>query len=74
MLTSFFCFWIVDLELEKKSGEIQENPTHFGFGCPRHCFCEIPGQIPCSGTVPLPYKWRGKYKFGLAELDESKYV
>jgi small subunit ribosomal protein S25 len=59
---------------EQKAKEIQDNPANFGFGCPKHCACEIPGQVPCPFVVPVPYAWRGKYKFGHAELDESKYI
>ncbi|XP_071439456.1 small ribosomal subunit protein mS25 [Hetaerina americana] len=44
--------------LEKK-----DNPANFGKGCPRHCICEIPGQVPCSGVVSLPNHMRGKYIF-----------
>jgi small subunit ribosomal protein S25 len=65
---------ITELEEEQKASEVQENPAHFGYGCRRHCMCEIPGQIPCPGVVPLPYHMRGKYRMGFAELDESKYV
>ncbi|KAB7508110.1 putative 28S ribosomal protein S25, mitochondrial [Armadillidium nasatum] len=45
------------IEREKK-----DNPANFGWGCERQCICEIPGQIPCPGVVPLPKVMRGKYK------------
>ncbi|XP_058024632.1 small ribosomal subunit protein mS25 [Ahaetulla prasina] len=36
------------------------------FGCKkyhlRECMCEIDGQIPCPGKVPLPKEMTGKYK------------
>jgi len=63
-----------ELKEERKASAIKQNPAHFGYGCPRHCMCEIPGQIPCPALVPLPYHMRGKYRMGFAELDESKYV
>ncbi|XP_011504369.1 PREDICTED: probable 28S ribosomal protein S25, mitochondrial [Ceratosolen solmsi marchali] len=39
----------------------QDNPANFGFGCEKSCICTIPGQLPCPGTIPLPYHLRGKY-------------
>ncbi|KAJ8888677.1 hypothetical protein PR048_008169 [Dryococelus australis] len=39
----------------------EKNPANFGFGCEKHCMCEIPGQVPCPGIVPLPKPMRGKY-------------
>jgi len=68
--------WILvsELDEERKASEVQENPAHFGYGCKRHCMCEVPGQIPCPAVVPLPYHMRGKYSMGFAELDESKYL
>jgi len=45
-------------------GTISTSGSHnFGYGCGRHCICEIPGQVPCPGTVPLPDHMRGKVKF-----------
>ncbi|XP_033103340.1 probable 28S ribosomal protein S25, mitochondrial [Anneissia japonica] len=37
------------------------NPAHFGERFGRKCMCEIPGQIPCPGVVPLPDHMRGKF-------------
>lgn len=67
-------YFFKELEEEKKESEVKQNPAYFGYGCKRHCMCEIPGQIPCPAVVPLPYHMRGRYRFGFAELDESKYV
>lgn len=54
------------LAAEALLAEKKDNPANFGYACDRHCICEIPGQVPCPGTVPLPKKMRGKYVFGLA--------
>lgn len=43
--------------------EKKDNPANFGYGCEKSCICEIPGQLPCPGLVPLPNHMRGKYKF-----------
>jgi len=66
-------YWL-DLKEEEEEEDVKANPANFGRECRRHCMCEIPGQVPCPSLVPLPYMWRGKYKFGQAELDESKYL
>ncbi|OWR42274.1 small ribosomal subunit protein mS25 [Danaus plexippus] len=42
--------------------EKEDNPANFGTGCQRPCICEIYGQVPCPGVVPLPKFMRGKYK------------
>ncbi|CAL8127337.1 unnamed protein product [Orchesella dallaii] len=63
-----------ELEEAQKKSEVAENPAHFGYGCKRHCICEIPGQIPCPAVIPLPYHMRGRYRFGFAEVDESKFL
>ncbi|CAG7716851.1 unnamed protein product [Allacma fusca] len=63
-----------ELDADRAFIDIQSNPAHFGYGCSRHCICEIPGQVPCPAVVPLPYTWRGKYAKGHAELDETKFV
>ncbi|XP_026478435.1 probable 28S ribosomal protein S25, mitochondrial [Ctenocephalides felis] len=46
--------------VEKKLKEKIDNVANFGFGCDRHCICEIPGQLSCPGIVPLPLHMRGK--------------
>ncbi|XP_037070657.1 probable 28S ribosomal protein S25, mitochondrial [Pollicipes pollicipes] len=56
------------LAAEQKEAQIVENVSNFGEGCGRHCICEVPGQVPCPGIVPLPKEWRGKYKYG--DLDD----
>lgn len=50
------------LGAEAKAAEKKDNPANFGVGCFRSCMCEIPGQVPCPGVVPLPFHMRGKYK------------
>lgn len=50
------------LEAEAIAREKKDNPANFGALCERQCICEIPGQIPCPGTCPLPKIMRGKYK------------
>ncbi|XP_045166361.2 probable 28S ribosomal protein S25, mitochondrial [Mercenaria mercenaria] len=37
------------------------NPANFGYGCRHWCMCEVPGQVPCPGFVPLPKEMTGKY-------------
>ncbi|XP_055693177.1 probable 28S ribosomal protein S25, mitochondrial [Lutzomyia longipalpis] len=51
------------LEAEAKAAEKKDNPANFGFGCSKRCICNIPGQVPCPGVVPLPHHMRGKYKY-----------
>ncbi|XP_071809942.1 small ribosomal subunit protein mS25-like [Asterias amurensis] len=50
------------LERERKAQESRSNPAHFGDGYLRKCICEIPGQVPCPGLVPLPQELRGKFR------------
>ncbi|XP_071544283.1 small ribosomal subunit protein mS25 [Panulirus ornatus] len=63
-----FCKPDSQLEEEAIERKSLDNPANFGWGCDRQCICEIPGQVPCPGVVPLPKIMRGKYKFGL-EVD-----
>ncbi|XP_056647969.1 probable 28S ribosomal protein S25, mitochondrial [Diorhabda sublineata] len=51
------------LAAESMVKEKEDNPANFGKGYDKHCICEIPGQVPCPGTCPLPKHWRGKYKY-----------
>lgn len=51
------------LDAEAHLAESKDNPANFGYGCDRHCICEIPGQVPCPGIVKLPDHMRGKYIF-----------
>ncbi|XP_043667235.1 probable 28S ribosomal protein S25, mitochondrial [Vespula pensylvanica] len=45
---------------EEVAKEKKDNPANFGVGCKKSCICEIPGQVPCPGVIPLPYHMRGK--------------
>ncbi|CAI5767440.1 28S ribosomal protein S25, mitochondrial [Podarcis raffonei] len=63
---------------ETLQGEAQEkmklrHPATFG---PkkyhlRECMCEIEGQIPCPGKVPLPKEMTGKYRTAMKESAAS---
>ncbi|XP_002737153.1 small ribosomal subunit protein mS25-like [Saccoglossus kowalevskii] len=50
------------LAAEERVRAKSDNPANFGEGCLRKCICEVPGQIPCPGVIPLPKEMRGKYK------------
>uniref|UniRef100_A0A8D0HIS6 Small ribosomal subunit protein mS25 n=1 Tax=Sphenodon punctatus TaxID=8508 RepID=A0A8D0HIS6_SPHPU len=52
------------LEKEEQERKKLSHPATFG---PRkyhlrECMCEIEGQIPCPGLIPLPKEMTGKYK------------
>ncbi|XP_075214075.1 mitochondrial ribosomal protein S25 [Lycorma delicatula] len=49
------------LKAELMAKEKKDNPANFGYLCEKHCICEVPGQVPCPGVVPLPFSMRGKY-------------
>lgn len=49
--------------LEAEAVEKEDNPANFGIGCKRACICEMNGQVPCPGVVPLPKFMRGKFKY-----------
>lgn len=51
------------MDAETVAKEKKDNPANFGTLCERNCICEVPGQVPCPGTCPVPKHWRGKYKF-----------
>lgn len=51
------------LDSEMKFAERKHNPANFGVACDRGCICEIAGQVPCPGIVPLPMHLRGKQKY-----------
>ncbi|GIY16786.1 probable 28S ribosomal protein S25, mitochondrial [Caerostris darwini] len=51
-----------DVQMETKKKESLENICKFGSGFPRHCICEIPGQVPCPQVVRIPFNMTGKYK------------
>ncbi|XP_065202799.1 small ribosomal subunit protein mS25 [Planococcus citri] len=50
------------LQSELLAQEKKENPANFGYLCSKHCICQIIGQVPCPAIVPVPQKWRGKWK------------
>ncbi|XP_060622228.1 small ribosomal subunit protein mS25 [Anolis sagrei] len=37
----------------------------------RECMCEIEGQVPCPGRVPLPKEMTGKYKAAMKDSEAS---
>ncbi|XP_002713084.1 small ribosomal subunit protein mS25 isoform X1 [Oryctolagus cuniculus] len=43
------------------------HPANFGPRkyCLRECICEVEGQVPCPGLVPLPKEMTGKHKAAL---------
>ncbi|KAL1790179.1 28S ribosomal protein S25, mitochondrial [Sigmodon hispidus] len=51
-------------ELEEQQ---RSHPANFGPRkyCLRECMCEVEGQVPCPGLVPLPKEMTGKYKAAL---------
>ncbi|XP_065332446.1 small ribosomal subunit protein mS25 [Cloeon dipterum] len=51
------------LAKEAIAQEKKDNEANFGYGCQRHCICEMPGQVPCSAVCPLPNHMRGKLRF-----------
>ncbi|KAK8751539.1 hypothetical protein OTU49_009002 [Cherax quadricarinatus] len=61
-----FCKSDSKLAQEEWERQSRDNPANFGWGCDRQCICEVPGQVPCPGIIPLPKFMRGKYKSGKA--------
>ena len=55
------------LKSESVAKEKTDNPANFGYGCEKSCICEIPGQLPCPGVVPLPHHMRGKFIYAKNE-------
>ncbi|CAH2312091.1 28S ribosomal S25, mitochondrial [Pelobates cultripes] len=60
------------LKAEEQAKMRKSNPANFG---PqkyhlRECMCEVEGQVPCPGFVPLPKEMTGKYKAKLKEGTE----
>lgn len=51
------------LQAELDASEKKDNPANFGVKCEKDCICTIPGQLPCTGVVPVPYHMRGKYSW-----------
>ncbi|KAG0728190.1 putative 28S ribosomal protein S25, mitochondrial [Chionoecetes opilio] len=56
-----FCKTDAKLAEETRERESKDNPANFGWGCDRQCLCEVSGQLPCPGVVPLPKVMRGRY-------------
>ncbi|CAK7315652.1 28S ribosomal protein S25, mitochondrial [Vulpes lagopus] len=52
------------LEEEEQEKKQLSHPAHFGPRkyCLRECICEVEGQVPCPGLLPLPKELTGKYK------------
>lgn len=50
------------LAAEAMVADKKDNPANFGIGCAHGCMCDIPGQLPCPGIVPLPNHMRGKFR------------
>ncbi|XP_060696371.1 28S ribosomal protein S25, mitochondrial [Hemiscyllium ocellatum] len=52
------------LEAEEQARKEHSHPAHFGPKkyCLRECMCEVEGQVPCPGLVPLPKELTGKYR------------
>ena len=59
------------LAKEAEAEAEKDNPANFGRNSQRYCICAEPGQVPCPSFIPLPKKWRGKYRKGQAEEDEE---
>ncbi|XP_078065414.1 small ribosomal subunit protein mS25 isoform X1 [Mustelus asterias] len=51
------------LEADEQVQKEHSHPAHFGPKkyCLRECMCEVEGQVPCPGVVPLPKEMTGKY-------------
>ena len=60
------------LEQEAIQAEKKDNPANMGMGCSRFCICNVPGQVPCPGFIPLPKTWRGKYAIQGFEEEEAE--
>ncbi|XP_060036638.1 small ribosomal subunit protein mS25 [Erinaceus europaeus] len=55
------------LRREEQEKQQLSHPAHFGPRkyCLRECICEVEGQVPCPGLVPLPKEMTGKYQASL---------
>ncbi|XP_029457257.1 28S ribosomal protein S25, mitochondrial [Rhinatrema bivittatum] len=60
------------LRAEEQATMVKSHPANFGPRkyCLRECMCEVEGQVPCPGLVPLPKELTGKYK--VAQRESSK--
>ncbi|XP_068197342.1 small ribosomal subunit protein mS25 [Antennarius striatus] len=63
------------LQAEVRAKLKASNPANFGHKkhCLRLCMCEVEGQVPCPGNIPLPKEMTGKYRNKLAaeQAEES---
>ncbi|KRZ19468.1 putative 28S ribosomal protein S25, mitochondrial [Trichinella pseudospiralis] len=51
------------LQYERLTQAKSDNPAHFGEKCARQCICEIQGQRPCSGLLPVPEYLSGRWRW-----------
>uniref|UniRef100_UPI0037E757AF small ribosomal subunit protein mS25 n=1 Tax=Semicossyphus pulcher TaxID=241346 RepID=UPI0037E757AF len=60
------------LQSEAQAKMQASNPANFGPKkyCLRECICEVEGQVPCPGTLPLPKEMTGKYRAAMAASQE----
>lgn len=61
---SFLCPFREELHAEALARMVASNPANFGPKkyCLKECMCEVEGQVPCPGLVPLPKEMTGKFK------------
>ncbi|KAJ8394757.1 hypothetical protein AAFF_G00041120 [Aldrovandia affinis] len=52
------------LQAEALAKMVASNPANFGPKkyCLKECMCEVEGQVPCPGVVPLPKEMTGKWR------------
>lgn len=55
------------LQREEQEKQQLSHPANFGPRkyCLRECMCEVEGQVPCPGLVPLPKEMTGKGRAAL---------
>ncbi|XP_020138847.1 small ribosomal subunit protein mS25 [Microcebus murinus] len=55
------------LRQEEQDRQRLSHPANFGPRkyCLRECMCQVEGQVPCPGLVPLPKEMRGKFRASL---------
>ncbi|XP_006630758.1 small ribosomal subunit protein mS25 [Lepisosteus oculatus] len=60
------------LQAEEMARMVASNPAHFGPKkyCLKECMCEMEGQVPCPGLVPLPKEMTGKYKAQMKSAED----
>lgn len=61
------------LEEEEIEQKKVNNPANFGWGCERQCICQVPGQVPCPGVVPLPKFMKKKYSYAGTEFPKFHF-